>query len=93
MHALNAILLCGGASAFHVMPARTSMVRRTVEPVMMPKFLKDLFPGLEKPDDPLGSIKSFFGLGEESSAGLTSTYTCKRLKRWTSASSAFLLHD
>lgn len=32
---------------------------------MMPKFLKDLFPDMEKPDDPLGAIKSFFGMKEE----------------------------
>ena len=33
-----------------------------------PKFLKDLFPDMEKPDDPLGAIKSFFGMKEESPA-------------------------
>ena len=29
------------------------------------QFLKDLFPDLEKPDDVIGSIKSFFGMKEE----------------------------
>jgi hypothetical protein len=32
---------------------------------MMPKFLKDLFPNLEKPEDPLGALKSFFGMNSE----------------------------
>ena len=33
--------------------------------LIQPKFLKDLFPDMEKPDDPLGAIKSFFGMKEE----------------------------
>jgi hypothetical protein len=30
---------------------------------MMPKFLKNLFPNLDKPDDPLGGLKALFGGG------------------------------
>ena len=29
------------------------------------QFLKDLFPDMEKPDDPLGAIMSFFGMKDE----------------------------
>ena len=36
--------------------------------VMMPKFLKDLFPDMEKPEDALAGIKSFFGIKEEEPA-------------------------
>ena len=36
--------------------------------VRPPQFLKDLFPDMEKPDDPLGAIKSFFGMKDEEPA-------------------------
>lgn len=29
------------------------------------QFLKDLFPDMEKPDDVIGNIKSFFGMKDE----------------------------
>merc|ERR1719199_757869 len=44
---------------------RVQSARRARDPQMMPKFLKDLFPNLEKPDDPLGAIKGLFGLNSE----------------------------
>lgn len=40
-----------------------------------PKFLKDLFPDMEKPDDPLGAIKSFFGIKDEEPAPAEETPT------------------
>lgn len=42
--------------------------RSASQPVMMPKFLKDLFPDLDKPDDVLGGIKKMFGMEEEAPA-------------------------
>lgn len=45
--------------------SRQVAVPRVSDPEMMPKFLKDLFPDMEKPDDVLGSIKSFFGMTDE----------------------------
>ena len=29
------------------------------------QFLKDLFPNMDKPEDAMGSIKSFFGMKDE----------------------------
>lgn len=58
-----------------VVPARrlaaSSVSRRARDPRMMPKFLKDLFPNLEKPDDPLGAIKSIFGGDSEPAQDMT----------------------
>ncbi|KAJ1636843.1 hypothetical protein T492DRAFT_834936 [Pavlovales sp. CCMP2436] len=48
------------ASRVAVRPAHSSAV------AMMPKFLKKLFPNLEKPDDPLGGIKKLFGIDSQS---------------------------
>ena len=33
--------------------------------LVLPQFLKDLFPDMEKPDDIIGSIKSMFGMKDE----------------------------
>jgi hypothetical protein len=49
---------------------------------MMPKFLKELFPNLEKPDDPLGFVKGLFGGGggdEEVSAKSLSELSAKAI--------------
>ena len=52
-----------------------STSRRAPDPQMMPKFLKTLFPGLDKPDinidGPLGALKAFFGGSAEPEASLT----------------------
>eukprot|EP00306_Pavlova_sp_CCMP459_P021824 CAMPEP_0185542196 /NCGR_PEP_ID=MMETSP1381-20130426/2471_1 /TAXON_ID=298111 /ORGANISM="Pavlova sp., Strain CCMP459" /LENGTH=106 /DNA_ID=CAMNT_0028154169 /DNA_START=29 /DNA_END=349 /DNA_ORIENTATION=- len=70
------LLLCViGASAFSpVGPVRASRVvsrqvavTTTDDIVMMPKFLKKLFPNAEKPDDALGGLKKMFG-GKSSKA-------------------------
>lgn len=66
---LNAIAMLmateGSSSAFNLPRlsprARLDPAERSAQPVMMPKFIKDLFPNLEKPEDALGSIQDAFG--------------------------------
>ena len=70
LRALLVALVVSVASAFSpgVTPLKATahgISPRHASTVMMPKFLKDLFPDMEKPDDPLGAIKSFFGMKEE----------------------------
>lgn len=63
LRALICLALSATASAFTigVMPQRPACAAtRADSPVMMPKFLKDLFPDMDKPDNPLGKIGEFF---------------------------------
>ena len=60
-------MLIAAASAFVPGHPHHLMVkpehRRAISAEMMPKFLKDLFPDMDKPDNPMGAIKNFFGGG------------------------------
>ena len=61
------------ASAFQVgyvpkAQAAPAVTRLPSAPVMMPKFIKDLFPEMDKPDDFLGGIKKMFGMEDEEPA-------------------------
>merc|ERR1712072_154466 len=67
---MKAVLIAGcvGVAAAFV-PGLAPMkmaapVARATNAEMMPQFLKDLFPDMDKPDNPLAGIQSFF-------AGLT----------------------
>lgn len=57
------------ASAFtpHMKPLHVTRpaIHANDRVVMMPKFLKDLFPDMDKPDDIFGKIKEAFGMKEE----------------------------
>ena len=59
-----------GASAFApgaqpLKLAASPACSRATNAEMMPKFLKDLFPDMEKPDNPLGAVAKFFGLEDK----------------------------
>jgi len=61
MRSLLAATCCASAAALSVgTPARTASPRVAVSPVMMPKFLKQLFPDLEKPEDAMAAISGAF---------------------------------
>jgi len=55
------LLVTALATAFTAGGLRAAVPQRVASaPVMMPKFLKELFPNLEKPDDALASISNLF---------------------------------
>merc|ERR1712159_701132 len=64
------VLALFGATAFApgaapLKLAAASSSTRAVNAEMMPKFLKDLFPDMDKPDNPLAGIAKMFGMEKE----------------------------